>query len=101
MSAAPPPETFTVPFGRTISTASGSEYSEMTLCEPTVDQMLKISAERGMNATISLIFLVSGVPREVIKQLGISKLRDATTYLELWTSPPAHADDSDPNGSGP
>lgn len=100
MSDQEPPETLTIAFGRTVTTPGGAEYTDMTLCEPTVDQMLKISAERGMNSTISLVSLVSGVPRDVIKQLGVSKLRAATTYLELWTNPPAPADDQDPNDSG-
>lgn len=95
-----PPETLTVAFGRTITTPGGTEYSDMTLCEPTVDQMLKVSALRGMNATISLVSLISGVPVEVIKQLGVSKLRAATTYIELWTNPPAPAADDDPNDFG-
>lgn len=96
----PPPETLTIAFGRTITTPSGGEYADMTLCEPTVDQMLKISALRGMNATISLVSLISGVPVEVIKQLGVSKLRAATDYIELWTNPPAQVASDDPNDSG-
>lgn len=83
--AAPPPE-LTIEFPEI--THNGGKYSSMTLCEPTMEQVLSSDAVKGAQGSVLLISVVSGMPRDVIGKLPISKVRQAMEYLGYFTQRP-------------
>lgn len=69
-------------------TVRDSTYDMIVLREPNVGEMLKVSSLRGINASVDLVALISGVPREVVLKLPISVLRRANDYLAQFTEAP-------------
>lgn len=75
-------------------TVGDATYESIVLREPTVGEMLKISTLRGLNASIDLVAMISGVPRPAILLMPISALRQANDFLDRFTQPP-----EDPEGN--
>ncbi|MGP0906910.1 phage tail assembly protein [Serratia sp. CY76391] len=79
------PESETIVLGHPVSLDKGkTQYTEITLCEPTMDQVDAFYKERDKNNVLmamgSLISMVSEVPLPVIKKL---KFRDYKR-CEVW-----------------
>lgn len=75
----------------------GRSYEMIALCEPTAEQMLKVSSIGGMNATIRLVADIAGVPVALVKRLPFTKLADADAYFEAFSAP---VSDDDGDGGG-
>ena len=68
---------------------SGQTYDKLELREPTGGEVEKAYATGAqLKSTILLISLVSGVPRGAVEKVGISKIREASKFLEGFISEP-------------
>ena len=70
----------------------GKTYDKIVLREPTAGEVVKaFNGATGLAATILLVSIVSDIPRGAIEKVGISKVREASEFLELFTSTPGPA----------
>lgn len=76
-------------------TVGDMTYDTIVLREPTVGDMMKISLLRGMEGIVSLVHMISGVPRAAILLLPISVLRQCNAYLEQFTEEPKATEGND------
>jgi hypothetical protein len=78
------PDTLTIAFTRPIEFA-GDTYRDLVLREPTVAEMERVENLVGIASTIELMRMISGRPESVIRAMGISQLREASGYLQVFT----------------
>lgn len=63
------------------------QYDSLTLLEPTAGELEKATstATNNIGMSITLIHLVSGVPRAAVAKIGQRDLREASDYLGGFT----------------
>lgn len=85
----------TVPLKEKI-TVGGTEYTELTLVEPTLGQMEEAGKKTGLAEDIALIAVVAKVSDQVARALPASGYKKAVAFLNvfLMAAPPAGNDPS-------
>ena len=91
-----PEPTLIIPLDPPIDRKGGGSVTELTLQEPTAAQVrgAETHLRNGVNPLslreyqLSLVTAVSGVSREVIDRLPVSKLMEAANYLQDFITPP-------------
>ena len=77
-------DTLTVTLGAPVSDGS-KEYTEITLREPTVGEMVKATTNvSGIQSTVLLVSLVSGVPRAAIERVPMRKFAECSSFLDRF-----------------
>ncbi len=83
------PDTFTMPLRRPITIGKEPNtitYSTLELREPTAGELEKATREgTNVGVSITLIHLVSGIPRRAAEQLSQRDLKEASDYLGGFT----------------
>jgi len=59
-------------------------YTEMTVREPTAAEWLRWDKLTGIEADITAVSIVAGVPDPVVRQIGASSLMKASRFIQLF-----------------
>jgi hypothetical protein len=82
--AAEPPDEMTITLTETLQIGT-TWVTELNLREPTLGEMIKGDKYDGLQRTLAMVALVSGLPRAVIDFVPISDFAKAAAYVNSFT----------------